>query len=686
MHKYIKILLLWLLGLCIVGCTASVPRQKKDVVVPPSPPQMHSKIHIALDNQAILLPDNVQAMQSWCDRRVDLATQRFEKFEAFKGEGTETKMLLPFDRLLTATANDANVASFYYQVHPQKELRDVAAACASRFSKWSTMVSLSRPIYDLVTRVQSDDKDTQRFLKRLLRDFRRSGVSASEEKRTQIAQLRSELTELGQQFSRNINDDVRYIWLEKNKHLAGLPEDYITSLPREQKGYRVSTDYPLSIPFMRYAENDTARFILHRKSLNRGYPKNKTVLKKILVKRYELAQLLGYDHYADYAMETLMSGSAQRVEAFIEQINELARPRSDRDYALLLKKLHATHPRAKNVGRWRHFWLTEKIKAEKYNIKGTEVRSYFPYEKVKTGLLQLTQNLFGVQIRPWKDAVLWHDSVEAYEVLENGKMIGRFYLDMHPRTGKYKHAAHFTLRTGIKGKQLPVSALVCNFPHGDELMEHRQVETFFHEFGHLLHSLFGGHQRWSDLSGIATEHDFVEAPSQMFEEWAWDPKVLQTFAVNAQGQRIPADLVRRMRAARDFGLGAHIRNQMFYASLSLQYYNKPPQEVSLTDDMIALQKQYSPFPYVPKTYFYANFGHLFGYSAVYYTYMWSEVIAADMFEVFRRKGLLNQQLARRYMRDVLGAGGSLDAADIVERFLGRPYNDQAFRARLNQSQ
>ena len=266
---------------------------------------------------------------------------------------------------------------------------------------------------------------------------------------------------------------------------------------------------------------------------------------------------------------------------------------------------------------------------------------------------------------------------------------------MHPREGKYKHAAHFGIQTGVANKQLPISALICNFPGADQsvnkagqandlgLMEHSQVETFLHEFGHLLHSLIGGHQPWSGLSGIATERDFVEAPSQLLEQWVWDYDSLQRFAINANGKAIPKSLVDKMVAARDFGVGTHIRNQMFYAALSLNYYSIAPESLDLKQILIQLQNQYSPFDYMEDTHFFANFGHLFGYSARYYTYMWSEVIAADLFSEFEQQGLMNKTLAKRYRDQVLAPGGSQDAAKLVENFLGRPFNYQAFNEQLN---
>ena len=285
---------------------------------------------------------------------------------------------------------------------------------------------------------------------------------------------------------------------------------------------------------------------------------------------------------------------------------------------------------------------------------------------------------------------LWHKDVTAWDVHESGRHLGRFYLDLHPRPDKYGHAAQFDYRTGIAGRRLPHAVLVCNFPNpadsptGVALMEHSEVETFFHEFGHLLHTIFSGHRRWMGNSGITTEWDFVEAPSQMLEEWCYDAEALQLFARHYQtGESIPARLVQGLRAAADFGKGLNAAHQMFYAAVSLNYYNRDPANMNTTNMLVELQERYSPFPYVEDTHFQCSFGHLDGYSAYYYTYMWSLVIAKDMFSKFAVEGLLNADTAMYYRNSVLDPGGSKKASDLVEDFLGRAFSFDAFEAWLN---
>jgi thimet oligopeptidase len=328
------------------------------------------------------------------------------------------------------------------------------------------------------------------------------------------------------------------------------------------------------------------------------------------------------------------------------------------------------------------------VKAEQYGFDSQSVRPYFEYGRVKDGVLDVTARLFGIAYRKVEDAAVWHPEVEAYDVLEDGALLGRVYLDMHPREGKYKHYAQFTLASGQRGVRLPEGVLVCNFPRptagAPALMEHGDVKTFFHEFGHLLHHVLGGHTRWAGQSGVATEWDFVEAPSQMLEEWVWDPGVLAGFARHVEtGEPIPAELVRRMKVADEYGKGLMVRQQMFYAATSLELHRRDPAGLDTTALVAEMQERYTPFRHVDGTYFQESFGHLDGYSAIYYTYMWSLVIAKDLFGPFREAGLMSAEPARRYRKAILEAGGSKPAAELVKDFLGRPSSFDAYEQWLN---
>jgi thimet oligopeptidase len=599
---------------------------------------------------------------------------------------TVATVLSPLNDIEIGLADALSESSLYENVHPDPDLRQAAADCTASLAALATQLSLSRPIYDAVKSVDSSGEaaDTQRYHFTTLRGFRLSGVDKDQQTRDRLQALNDEITRLGQEFSKNILEDVRYLEVHPSE-LEGLPEDFIESRERNDEGkIRLSTRYVDTIPVYTYAASDNLRRQLRELDRSRGYPQNAEVLKRMLAARHELANLLGFDNFADFITADKMIGNLANARDFIDRIHDLAKPVAENDMAVLLAQLKTIDPEARQVERWQASYLEEMLRRDQYQVDASAVRQYFPYINVKNGIFDLVSRLFGVTIKPWKTDV-WHPSVEAYELFQDDKLIARFYLDMHPREGKYQHAAAFTNQIGIEGRQLPVSTLVCNFVGGadpTEPMEFGEVRTFLHEFGHLLHAMFGGHQRWASLSGIATEWDFAEAPSQMLEEWMYDTETLQSFAVNAAGEVIPDTLIKRLREARDLGQGMTTNVQMYYSALSLEFHSEDPENFDLTEKMVALENHYSPMPHQENTYFYANLGHLYGYSAIYYTYMWSKVIALDMFSEFEKNGLNDSVTATRYRESILQPGGSKPAAQLVKDFLGREYTYEAFSQRL----
>jgi thimet oligopeptidase len=595
-----------------------------------------------------------------------------------------------FDEATGALTDASARASVARHSHPDPALREAAEHSEQELEKASTEISLDRGVYDVIAslEVSGDDAPTRQWVEKLVRDFRRAGVDRDEATRARVKELQDKLVRIGQEFDRNIREDVRTVELPPSA-LEGLPADYVRAHPPGPEGkVRITTDSLDLYPVMTYAKDASAREQLWKAYRVRAYPNNVEVLQRLLARRHELATLLGYSSWAAYATEDKMIRTEKNAADFIEKIVAASAERSRHDYEVLLERKRKDEPGATRVNPWDHLYLEDRVKAEQYSFDSQSVRPYFEYSRVKEGVLGLTSRLFGVSYRHVPDAPVWHPDVEAYDVLQGETPVGRFYLDMHPRPDKYKHAAQFTLAHGKKDRRLPEAVLMCNFPKpgGAEpaLMQHSDVETFFHEFGHLLHHLFGGQTEWAGLSGVRTEWDFVEAPSQMLEEWAREVSSLQTFATHYQtNEPLPADVIQRMKRADEFGKGLWVRQQMFYASVSLELYRRDPQTLDPLAVVRELQSKYTPFPYVEGTYFHLSFGHLDGYSAIYYTYMWSLVIAKDLFTVFQDKGLLNPEPAQAYRKTVLEPGGSKDAVFLVKDFLGRDYDFQAYERWLN---
>lgn len=591
-----------------------------------------------------------------------------------------------YNDLLTHVDASISQASLLSQVHPDEKIRKDAETCEQKASSFVTDLSLDRDVYDALKKGERAtlDKEAKRVLEKTLLDFRRSGVDKDEATRAEIKKLKEELVTIGQQFGQNIREEKFSIKLDSVKDLKGLPKDYIASHKAGPDGkIEITTDYPDYIPFLKYAESNKHRKDLRFKYLNRGQ-ENGPILQSMIEKRHKLAKLLGYQSYADYVVEDKMIKEARSIHNFIDKIAKIAKEGADKEYKALLKFKQKKDKNATKIEGYESAYLEEGFKKSKFGVDSQEARAYFGYNKVRDGLLKVTSRLFGIRYEPVVDAKTWHSTVATYDVYDENGKLGRIHLDMHPRDGKYKHAAQFTVLSGLQNKQYPEGALVCNFPNPKEgdglaLMEHREVVTMFHEFGHLLHHVFAGKQKWLPFSGVATEWDFVEAPSQFLEEWAWAPEVLQLFATHHEtNEPIPTDLVKKMRAADEFGKAIAARQQMFYAALSADYFDKDPKSFDLLGHLKDLQSQYSYFPYEEGTHFHHSFGHLEGYSAMYYTYMWSLSIAKDLLQPFKKDGLMNPELAKKFRDVVLKQGGSKDANDLVQEFLGRPFKFDAF--------
>ena len=626
------------------------------------------------------------------DERLARAQQILNRILAFKGKRTIENTLKSYDEMLIQLDAAGSQSGLIQEVHPDEAMRQAAEKLSQKVQAFYTDLSLNRAVYDALASLdlKGTDAETRFYVEKTLRDFRLAGVDKDEATRKRIKALRDELVLIGQEFARNIRDDKRTVVVNDVAELEGLPADYIARhKPGADGKITLTIDYPDSLPVFSYAKNEALRKRMFMEYNNRAYPQNNAVLDRMIAKRYELANLLGYTNWADYITADKMVGSGKNAADFIDRIVEASKAKSASEYQSLLKRKQQDIADAKGINAWESTYYSELVRKASYDFDSQSVRPYFPYDRVKQGVLDMTSKLFGVTYRQLKDAPVYHPSVEAYEMLENGKLVGRFYLDMHPRKGKFNHAAEFAVRAGINGQQIPEAVLVCNFPGGEAndpgLMEHDDVQTFFHEFGHLLHELFAGRHNWVGLAGTRTEQDFVEAPSQMLEEWTWDVATLQSFARHYQtNEPIPAELVKQMKRASEFGKALNVRRQMVYAKLSLSIYDRKPSEVN-TDAMIkALTEQYQPYPFVENTHWQSSFGHLDGYSAVYYTYMWSLVIAKDLFSQFDKSNLMAPGVARRYRDAVLSPGGSKPATKLVESFLNRPFNFKAWQEWLNE--
>ena len=625
------------------------------------------------------------ALKAVCDRQIAEIERRQRELEAETGPATQLRTLQRFDVIVNLIGAASGESTLYREVMADEARRQAGADCEVRVSNAASKLSLSRPIFDRLKAIPTIGMSaaTKLYLTRTLADFERAGVASDPAKRAQIQALQEQLSKAATDFNANIAKGRKTVTADPSE-LEGLPADYIAAhKPGADGKVVISTDYPDLNPVMAYAKSEALRKRLTLANQTRAYPENDMVLRQMLDLRQQLATMLGRPNYAALILENKMLDTPAKVEKLLADMAEAARPAADRDYAKKLAALKLTQPDATKIEPWNNAYLGRQVQQSLYAYDRQESRQYFAYNQVRDGILTLTQDLFGVEIRPWKTAV-WDPSVEPYELLDRGKVIGRFYFDSHPRPGKYNHANMVPLRNGIVGRSIPVAALVMNMPAGDHttgLMEHGDVVTFLHEFGHMLHGMFSPAQRWAGISGISTEWDFVEAPSQMLEEWVYDYDTLSRFARDAKGNPIPRELVAKMNNARYFDLGLADMRQLALSNISLRLHQGPaPADIGA--EVKRLDAQYNLVPFMEGSQFQDAFGHLAGYSAVYYTYRWSKVIANDMFTQFAAKGLRDRATADRYRRLVLQPGGSKPAAQMVTEFLGRPISLDAYKAEL----
>lgn len=632
-------------------------------------------------------------LDTWCKESIARARGVRKRLQG--PQATDAQTLADYDRMSIELDTVGNMAGLMFQVSPEKAVRDVAEKCTQDISRFATETSLDKAIYAALGKIDlaAADDLTRYFVDKTTRNLRRAGVEKDPAAQARISDINAELVVLGQEYSKTVNEDVRKIVVKADpENTAGLPEDWLKAHPPKEDGtFEVTTNYPDFFPFQNYAKNAALREQLYREYLQRGSAVNGERLKKVLALRKELAELLGYSGWTDYITEDKMTGSAAVVDAFIKDIESVIRPRADRDLAKLLERKKKDFPDATAIEVFDRFYYMNLVRAEGYDFDAQSVRQYFPYAKVKDGIFALYGKLFGVSFAPVADFPTWAPDVEAWELKRGDEVLGRFFLDMHPRDNKYKHAAMFPIQTGLepdaatgRERRLAWGALVCNFPKptADDaaLMEHSDVVTFFHEFGHLIHQLLAQKGRYLDLSGINVEWDFVEAPSQLLEEWAWDAKVLAGFAKNDKGKAIPKDVVARMVKAEEFGQGVDLQRQVYLTAYSFYIHQADPATLDLDAFTVELTKKHAPFPPFEGDKLYANFGHLLGYSAIYYTYQWSLAIAKDLFGRFKAKGLLDPKVAAEYTEKVLHPGGTAKADTLIESFLGRPRNLDAYKA------
>jgi thimet oligopeptidase len=577
---------------------------------------------------------------------------------------------------------------------PSKEVRDAAQKAVEAAEKELVDIEYDEAVYRAVKayaeRGEALEGEDAKLVRDMLRDYRRMGFDLPEEKRAMLKENLKKLSELSSEFGKNINEYEDRIEVTREE-LDGLPEAYVHNLRRTEEGkYVVTLDYPDLFPFMENAKDEKRREELALKNLRKGGERNMELLKEIVRLRDENARLLGYASHGQFRLETRMAKTPETVFGFINDLTEKLGRGIEREMGELREfKKRLTGAEAAELHHHDIPYLINQLKKERYQVDDERVREYFPIEKVKEGLFSIYSELLSVRFSRQEGYEFWHEDVELYKVEdEGGELLAYFLLDLYPREGKYGHAAVFNIVTGHReaGPEgdryvTPLACMFTNFPKPNaqhpSLLSHHEVETFFHEFGHVMHEILSK-ARYISQSGFSTAWDFVEAPSQMLENWVWDKEMLGRLSGHYRtGEPLPDDLLDNMLKAKHHMAAYTAMRQMVFALFDITLHTHGVKE-ELNEEYAEMVSRYVGVKLPDEQMFLAGFGHLMGYDAGYYGYMWSKVYASDMFTRFKQEGLLSKETGRDYRRWILEKGSSMDEMDLVRGFLGREPDSRAF--------
>ncbi|HVJ93576.1 MAG TPA: M3 family metallopeptidase, partial [Labilithrix sp.] len=638
-------------------------------------------------------------IQRLCDEGLARAMATLDEIRALDGAPDDAltweSTLGKLDRAKLALRNAGDFPALMAVAHPDDGVRENAKLCEPKIEKLDTALwldpKLARVIKRYAAKKETLSTARARLLDRTLLDFRRNGLDLDDASQKRLRDINEELTTLGLEFDSNLASS--HLTVDATPaELDGLPKEWVLSHPPNQDGkVTITTDYPDYFPVLTYAKNRKLALDLYKQFENRAADKNVAVIEKILALRAEKAKILGYATWADYVLEPRMAKSPKTVADFLETLRKHLAKKGQAEFA----EFKAAHVKLGGkptdiIPPSDRLYLEDQVRKSKYGLDSKEVSKYFEVRRVKDGLLAITSQMFQIRYRPSANVPTWHPDVEAMDVEDaTGKPIGRFYFDLYPRDGKYKHAAVFGIRDTATmpdgSRLLPIAAIECNFPKpggaAPALMSHQEVVTFFHEFGHVLHHMLS-ESELSTFAGTSVARDFVESPSQMLEEWAWNKATLALFARHHDTNApLPASLHAALLRSRGFGRAIATQRQLYLAALDQAYHTRPL-PIDTTKVLAEINDTYMPFKYVEGTHFQASFGHLIGYDAGYYGYQWALSIAQDLLSRFKKEGLMSAKTAADYRATILAPGGSDEAAKLVERFLGRPPSDAAYKAFL----
>lgn len=634
-----------------------------------------------------------------------LCTQSIRRYgrwlkEAAKSPST-LQTLLAFENATADFGDETNALTFQKYVSTDEKLRAEGAKCEEKVSDYLVGVFTRRDLYKVLSGIASNPNlvgdlraPEARLLSETLKGFEMNGLKLPDAQLNKVRKLMKKLAQLENRFGENINKDESSLTFTA-KELEGMPEAALARLTKKPDGsYVVTTKTPDYVPVMENAKDGEVRRKLMLAYQNRAMPANLKLLSEILELRRQIATQMGFATWADYKTSNgRMAKSGKEALDFLNGLRGKLAERSKQDLKAMEDMKKQTEPNSQGFQAWDFAYYGYQLKKAKFELDNEEIREYFPADIVVAGMFEVYSKLLGVRFVEEKGAPTWAEGVKLYDIVDtkSGETVAYFFADFFPRKGKYSHAAAFSLVSGRSepdGKySKPVSSIVANFTAPSDgkpsLLDHDEVETIFHEFGHIMHQTLT-RAPYASISGTSVARDFVEAPSQMLENWVWSPEILQSLSGHYKDtkNKLPSSLLKKMIAARDFNQGIFYTKQLYYGLMDMTYHTAK-EAFDTTKVQEQLHREIVGIEPIPGGHWEASFGHLMGYDAGYYGYLWSEVFAQDMFTRFEKGGLLSPEVGGDYRRIILESGNLEDAIVLLRKFLGREPNNAAFFKKLH---
>ena len=601
-------------------------------------------------------------------------------------KSSENIDLLNFNELESTIYDLSGRIAFMGDVHPDEKIRDFGNEADSKIQNLALEIFKDEDLYKKFKEIQTDnlDEESKTFYKDLEIDFKDAGHGLTDEKKERLTEIEKRLIDLGISFAENIAKDKTEVMFFEDE-LRGMGQNELKNLRKNNDSFVITMAYPDINAVMENCNVRTTREIVWKAFNNRTVKENSPILEEAVLLKNEKATLFGFNTWAEYRLQNRMAKSPKNVASMYESLI----PKLQKAAEVEKSELAIDNIEIADIAPWDIRYFISKERSKLSSVENSELKKFFYIHNVKTEMFKVCEEVFDLQIKPESNETAWHEDVELWSLWEkDGQQLAYFYLDLYPREGKFTHAAVFDISSGGSSRQeFPICSMVANFPNpntGDGLMTFDEVETLFHEFGHVLHNGIGK-SKYTRFVGANCEWDFVEAPSQIMEHWVWKVDCMKRISAHVEsGNPLSEEICAKLNKSKNIGVSLLTLRQVSFG-LADQHLHGENYKDSLLEIEHASQKV-TTITYPKDINHLAAFGHLLGgYDAAYYGYLWAEIIGDDLFSRFENEGILSTSVGVDYKNKILKPGGTKPAENMVQDFLGRKWNDKAFLSQKNLS-